>query len=151
MDTTSSNFEAFFNAALAEYAKQTGKDLRKHPLSSKIDACDSAEDILAIFQEQAKKFDEFRNGDYKLIKWLRPIVNGLHTLSVNAALSAGISLVSQQVPFSSDYLAQCSCHVGVPPGIGDLFRDQCPSIRAYPSMRSPLTILISGITRRPSL
>jgi hypothetical protein len=94
MDSTSSNFEAFFNAALAEYAKQTGKDLRKHPVSSKIDACDSAEAILAIFQEQAKKFDEFRNGDHKLIKWLRPIVNGLYTLSVNAALSAGISLVS---------------------------------------------------------
>jgi hypothetical protein len=94
--TTSSsfNFDVCFDAALAEYTHQTGKDLLKHPLRSKIDVCDSAQDILAIFQEQAKTFDEFRKGDHKLIKWLRPVVDGLYTLSASAALSAGISLVS---------------------------------------------------------
>jgi hypothetical protein len=92
--STSFNFEVYFKAALAEYTNQTGKDLLKHPLASKINACDNAEAILAIFQEQAKTFHEFRNGDHKLIKWLQPVVDGLHTLSVSAAFSAGISLVS---------------------------------------------------------
>jgi len=92
--STSFDFEVCFNAALAEYTNQTGKDLRKHPLAPKIDACDSAQAILAIFQEQAKTFDEFRNGDRKLIKWLQPVVDGLYNLSVSAAFSAGISLVS---------------------------------------------------------
>jgi len=88
------HFEAIFNVALAEYTKQTGKDLRNYPLASKIDACDSAEAILDIFQAQAKAFDEFRKGGPRLIKWLEPVVNGLYNISVSAALSAGISLVS---------------------------------------------------------
>jgi hypothetical protein len=95
---TTSNFEAIFNAALVEYTNQTGKDLRNHPLASKIDACDSAEAILDIFQAQAKTFDEFRKGSPKLIKWLEPLVNGLYTLSVSAALGAGISLVCPNNP-----------------------------------------------------
>lgn len=37
----SSDFEALFNAALAKYTKQTGKDIRHHPLVGRIDGCDS--------------------------------------------------------------------------------------------------------------
>jgi hypothetical protein len=70
--TSSSHFQAIFNAALAKYSEQTKMDLLNHPLTSKIKACDSAESTLAIFREQAKRFDKFRNGDHKLFKWLRP-------------------------------------------------------------------------------
>ena len=94
------NFEGIFNAALAKYANQTGHDLGSHPLASKIDGCHSAESILAIFQEQAKSFHEFRGGDPKLMKWLQPIVTGLYTLSASPALSAGVSLVSPPKFFS---------------------------------------------------
>src|SRR6266850_724027 len=97
-NVTSIRLEAIFNAALVEYTNQTGKDLHNHPLASKIDACDSAEAILDIFQAQAKTFDEFRKGSPKLIKWLEPLVSGLYTLSVSAALSAGISLVCLNNP-----------------------------------------------------
>lgn len=90
------NFEAIFNAALAKYSNQTGHDLRNHPLASTIDGCDSAESILAIFQEQAKSFHEFSHGDPKLMKWLQPVVTGLYTLTTSPALSAGASLVSPQ-------------------------------------------------------
>ena len=77
--TASSNFQAIFNSALVEYTKQTGKDLRNHPLASEIDSCDSADSIANIFKEQAKKFDEFRKGDStKLVKWLEPVVKVLH-------------------------------------------------------------------------
>jgi hypothetical protein len=58
--STSSNFEALFNATLAKYTKQTGNDLRNHPLASRIDSCDSPDSILDIFQEQARAFKEFR-------------------------------------------------------------------------------------------
>ena len=88
------SFEGIFNAALAKYADQTGHNLSNHPLASKIDGCDSAESILAIFQEQAKAFHEFRIGDPKLMKWLQPVVTGLYTLSASPALSGGVSLVS---------------------------------------------------------
>jgi len=91
---SSSNFEAIMDVALAEYTKQTGKDLRNHPLALKINQCDSAESILAIFQEQAQEFVEFRNGNSKLIKWLQPVVTGLYTLSTSPALRDGVNLVS---------------------------------------------------------
>jgi hypothetical protein len=90
----SSNFEILFNAALAKYSKQTGKDLRNHPLANMIDSCDGPDSIISIFQEQSQAFREFRSGDTKLFKWLRLIVDVLHALSTNAVLGDGASLVS---------------------------------------------------------
>jgi len=92
--SSSSNFKPIFDAALIKYTQQTKIDLRNHPLASKIDECNSAESILAIFRGQAKEFDEFRNGDPKLFKWLQPVVTGLYSLSTNPALLTGVSLVS---------------------------------------------------------
>jgi hypothetical protein len=92
--STSFNFEAIFNAALTEYTKRTGKDLRNHPLASKIDSCDNPESILDIFQEQVKAFDEFRKGDNKLFKQLRHVVDVLHAISTNKIWSDKASHVS---------------------------------------------------------
>jgi len=97
--TMSSNFEAIFNAAVARYTNQTGRDLYDHPLASKVSACDSVESVLAIFQDQAQEFDTFRNGNHKLIQWLQPVVNGLYTLSTCPALTTGVSLVSPRNHF----------------------------------------------------
>ena len=85
--STSSNYEMLFNAALAKYTKETGIDLRGHPLTTRIDSCDSPDSILDIFREQSRAFDEFRTGDTKLFKLLGPVVNVLHALSTNAVLS----------------------------------------------------------------
>jgi len=98
----SSSFQTLFDIALVKYARRTGQDLRNHPLAAAIDGCGSPDDILAIFQAQSQAFDGFRNGDPKLIKWLRPVVNGLHAISTNTVISAGASLVSPnqfRVPF----------------------------------------------------
>ena len=92
--STSSNFEVLFSAALEKYTKQTGKNLRNHPLASEVDSCDSPDSTLRIFQEQAKAFDEFRRGDTKLFKWLKPVVNVLHALSTNEVLRDSVSHVS---------------------------------------------------------
>jgi len=89
-----STFETLFEIALAKYTKRTGQDLRNHPLAAAIDRCKSPDDILAIFQEQSQAFDKFRNGDPELIKWLEPVVTGLHTISTNTVASAGVSVVS---------------------------------------------------------
>ena len=94
---TSSNFEAIFNAALTEYTKRTGKDLRNHPLASKIDSCDNPESILDIFQEQAQAFDKFKKGDTKLFKWLRPVVHVLHAISTNKTFSDRASHVNPPI------------------------------------------------------
>ena len=81
--STSSNFEALFNAALAKYTEQNERDLRNHPLASQIDSCDSPDAILNMFEKQAEAFDEFRKGDTKLFKWFKPIIGVLHAISTN--------------------------------------------------------------------
>jgi len=91
--STSSNFEDLIDVALVKYTKCTGTDLRNHPLADMIDKCNSPDSILAIFQEQSKAFDEFRNGDPKLIKWLAPLVYTVHAISISAGISAGANLV----------------------------------------------------------
>jgi hypothetical protein len=97
-NTTSatSNFKAFFDAALKDYTKKTGKDLcdLDHPLASKLDSCDSPDSILNVFQEQAREFGEFRKGDTKLLKWLKPIVKILHPISTNKVLGDSVSSVN---------------------------------------------------------
>jgi hypothetical protein len=90
---TSSKFESLFNSALVEYTKQTGKDLRNHPLADKIDSCDSTDSILDIFQEQSRAFGRFKDGDTNLFKWLKPVVDVLHALSTNTVFSNTGSLV----------------------------------------------------------
>lgn len=134
---TYTNFETLFDAALAKYTKQTGTDLRNHPLASMIDSCDSPDSILVIFEEQAKAFDEFRSGDSKLIKLLRPVVNGLDAIFASAALSAGVGLVS----FPEFHISKIITGVieglplGVPPCKPDFFRNRHPSLCACHSRR----------------
>jgi len=94
LSSPASNFEALFDAALTKYTKRTGNGLSDHPLTAMLDRCSSPDNVLAIFEEQAKAFDEFRNGDPKLIKWLKPIVNGLHALCTNAAVEEIACVVS---------------------------------------------------------
>lgn len=131
---------------MVKYTKQTGQDLRNHPLASKIDRCDSAESILAIFQEQAKAFQEFRDRDPKLLKYLRPTVDGLYALSTAPALSATIGLVSPtNCLYSFDRLSN-PVDLGVSPCIINLLWDQCPSICVYPPTLYPPALLISRMT-----
>lgn len=98
--STSANFDAIFDAALAKYSKATKKDLRNHPLTSKIDACTSAESVPVIVREQAKAFSDFRNGDPKLIKCLEPVINCLYALSTSPVLTNVVGLVSPTTSLS---------------------------------------------------
>ena len=93
-----SNLQSILAAALEKYTAQTGKDLQNDPLAAEIRLCESPDDILHVFQAKAHEFTEFRNDNSKLMKFLNPIIDGLHALSNNAALSAGISLVRSGVP-----------------------------------------------------
>jgi hypothetical protein len=91
--STPSKFETILNDALTKYVDETGYDLRDHPLASEIDRCDPLNKIVAIFQEQVKEFDDFRNDDPKLITWLEPVVSHLHKLLSNTAVTTGVDLV----------------------------------------------------------
>ena len=90
-DSSSSRFQAIFEAALKSYQKQTKKDLLAHPLASQLRDCDSTTAILAILQDQVQEFDKSHSGDDRLTKWLGPTVNVLSVFS--AIVSGGASLV----------------------------------------------------------
>src|SRR5712671_2871993 len=132
--STSSHFEALFNAALAKYSEQTGKDLRNHQFAHQIDRCNTPESLLAVFQEQAQTFDEFRNGDHRLIKWLQPIVSHLHALSTSSTLSGMVSAVS---PYRAGVLHFCvffdvlTNPVGISSCDSDLYWIQRSPFRTY--------------------
>lgn len=152
--SSSSNFEALFQAALAKYSKQTGQSLVNHPLTAVLDRCDSPDAILTIFEEQARAFDEFRKGDPKLIKWLRPLVKSLHTICTTETLCTAADLVSPV----SFFLCVVVCALeyvsllqGVPTRKSNTLGYWDPSFRAYPSLIAKPALLIFGSTRRPSM
>ena len=89
--SSSSRFQAIFQAALKSYQKLTKKDLLTHPLTSQLQDCDSIADILSILQDQVREFDKSSSVDERLTKWLGPTVNVLNAFS--AAISGGVSLV----------------------------------------------------------
>ncbi|KAH9061918.1 hypothetical protein EDB87DRAFT_1560134, partial [Lactarius vividus] len=87
----STSFKPILDAALAEYANQVGIDLATYPLSDALRSCNSPNDVLKILEDSANKFKDFRDGNRKLLNWLSPLVQILHTLS--AVLGASIALV----------------------------------------------------------
>jgi hypothetical protein len=90
--TSSSNFQSIFDAALTDYAKLTHIDLTTHPFAQTLQNCDSVDAILALFQDKAIQFQEFRDGNRKLIDRLKPIVQFLHTIA--GILDSAATLVS---------------------------------------------------------
>ena len=84
--SSSSNYEAVFDKALEAYERKTKKDLRSHPLLSKLESCDSPDIILVALREQVSE-----SGDDRRTKWLNPTVNVLYNFS--EVIGGGISLV----------------------------------------------------------
>ena len=95
--TPSSDFKVILDTALGEYKKKTGKELLDHPLATDLKRCDSVDAILALLRGQASAFQQFRDGDQRLMKWIGPLVDVLFTFS--ATLGAGISLVRLRIEF----------------------------------------------------
>ena len=88
----SPNLQTILTDAFAKYTKKTGKDLLTERLATRIRDCSSSDEIRGVFQEQAQAFQQFRNGDSKLFKWLKPIVYVLNAFA--PTLSAGVGHVS---------------------------------------------------------
>src|SRR5258708_17191493 len=69
---SSTNFETNFAAALAEYQRQTTKNIASHPLAAQLKSCESPSAILAVLRAQVQIFDKSQGADEKLTKWLDP-------------------------------------------------------------------------------
>ena len=78
---SSLHFKSILDAALCEYKSKTGKDLTNNSIAKGIQGCESAEAVLDIIQREAKAFDNFRDCDKRLMKWIGPLVDVLYTTS----------------------------------------------------------------------
>jgi hypothetical protein len=83
--------ESILVVALNEYKKNTGNDLLSHPIAIELQRCDSIDGILAILQRQANTFEQSRDGNRGLMKWIGPSVHILYSFST--ALGDSLSLV----------------------------------------------------------
>ena len=83
----SSHLGVLFEAALEDYKRQTGIELAKHPLTDRLQDCNSVESVIAILREQAQDFKEFREKD-QVMKPLRKVLTVLQMLSLQAPASA---------------------------------------------------------------
>ena len=93
MATTSTpNFRLLIDA-FDDYAKQVGEDLTKNPLADALRACDSPNAVLELLQEKAHAFKEYRDGDHKLIGYLKPVVQVVQGFS--GFIGDAITFVSQ--------------------------------------------------------
>ena len=88
----SSNLRVLFEAALEDYKQQTGIELAKHPLSERLQDCNSIESVTAILREQVQDFKEFREKD-KVLKPLKKVVTILHILPSAADFAQDVGLV----------------------------------------------------------
>jgi hypothetical protein len=90
--SASSHLKVLFEAALQDYETQTGIQLATHPLSERLQECDSVESITAVLHEQTQAFNQFR-GKEKFIKLLKNSVSVLYKLSACAKLGELIGVV----------------------------------------------------------
>ncbi|KAI0293764.1 hypothetical protein BC826DRAFT_367513 [Russula brevipes] len=88
-DPSTSNIQAIFEVAFAEYETLAGQDLKKHPFVADFDCCNSPDAALDIIQKQARVLDG-SNGD-KLLRSLSPVVHILSEFS--ETLGEGIGLI----------------------------------------------------------
>jgi hypothetical protein len=80
---------------LDDYARQTGIDLTKNPFTYQFQNCVSPRAILDLLEGRAMAFKEYRDGNWKLIKWLNPIVQVLYGLV--GVLGPATSLVCRRL------------------------------------------------------
>lgn len=95
-NTSASNLRSILDEASVQYKELTGYNLATHPFAAKFDNWDSADTILEVFQDQARKFNEFRKGNEKLMEWLKPTVQ----IMVSISASLGNAATSVQLVFT---------------------------------------------------
>ena len=122
------SFRPILDAALADYSKQLGIDLATSPIADSLRSCGSPDDVLELLEDRAKEFKDFRDGNRKLLTWLRPVVQVVHALS--AVLGLSVSLVSRNILVLSFYLTIPSPG-SVRTGKGDLCWRGCPYRGTY--------------------
>lgn len=79
--TPPSNLKPILDAALSDYKRNTGKELLDYPLATELQRCGTVDAVLAILQDQSRAFQQFKDGDQGLMKWIGPLVQVIFAFS----------------------------------------------------------------------
>jgi fungal STAND N-terminal Goodbye domain len=156
--TTSSNYQCIFDAALTDYAKQTGIDLITHPFVQSLQTCDSADAILNLFEDKAKEFRTYRDGNRKSIDCLKPVVQVLHTVAgILGEVATLVSLANRFALSDRIFMAlfpgtvptnkgnprwrRCALHCASSPYLPRLYRVRSPYSRPLLELVQVTTLL----------
>ncbi len=101
MSTPLSNFKPVLDATLSEYKKKTGRELLDHPIAAELQRCDTVDTVLAILQDQAREFQQFKDGDQRLMKWIGPLAQVLFAFS-GTLVVGDVGLVLLRSPIRGD-------------------------------------------------
>ncbi len=87
--SSTSNVQIIIDAALADYTKITGTDLSKTPFAVALEQSNSPEVILQLLQGREKAFEEYRDGNRRLMKCINLVVKVIQPFSrvIREALS----------------------------------------------------------------
>jgi hypothetical protein len=94
------NIQLIIDAALADYAKITGIDLSKNPFAAALEQSSSPESILELLQEREKEFEEYRDGNRRLISCLSPAVKVLQAFSGILGEAVSVTYIPPCRPFN---------------------------------------------------
>jgi hypothetical protein len=87
------NFQSILDAALVNYARQTGVNLTKHPSTGstdKLQSCHSPGDIIQLLLERETAFKDYWDKYRNLIDRLHPVVRVVHGFSGVLGEAAGL-------------------------------------------------------------
>ena len=107
--TPPSDLNSILEAALNEYKKTTGGGLLEHPLAEEVKECDSIGAISAILQCQARGFQQFKDGNQRIMKWIDPMVDALSTFSETLGGAASIVRPGNPVRGHLKYILMLLC------------------------------------------
>ncbi|KAI0255883.1 hypothetical protein BJV78DRAFT_1151337 [Lactifluus subvellereus] len=110
-------FQALFQAACREYERRTGTTLIEHPLAIQLQTCHSFESLVALLQEQARAFNEFRGSDDKVMVLLNHIWCRCDIQGYQGVVDGGASLDVLVGLFESitNFLHRLDIYIKIPP------------------------------------
>jgi hypothetical protein len=104
--STSSSFRSLLDAALQDYANQTGIKLDDHPLAELLERCNSADSMFSVLQEHAQSFREICE-DGKIMKSLKSVIHILYDLSNSSAFGDGTGIVCPKALIANVLFLMC--------------------------------------------
>jgi hypothetical protein len=122
------NFKPILDAALIEYKKKTGQELLDQPLATDVQRCDTVDGAIAILQDQAKGFQQLKDGNQKFMERIGSLTQVLFPFSG----TLGVGDFGLVILIRGDFNYTLTLRTGVSPRERSCCSHRCPSFCPLP-------------------